>query len=224
MEKRRLVVTSIEEKDLGSGKKIYNCMTAGGTKYSCWSAKIKDFLNKEAEFDVFSKQNGEYVNWYIKLEDESSKSGNFGGKRPFVPSFKDSRESAILSAKTMTLSYCKDIVSALANSAQIKKDDVWTEVKKGYETLLPLLALDSIKEPAQSPQSHPQEPALTHTLKPVLITILKAKMAKMNFRSADMVDFAGGMCGIELKRDNGKDEIIWDISDEDANKLIAAMA
>lgn len=228
MEKRKLTITAIEEKDLGNGKKIFNCQTSSGIKYACWNAKIKDYIGKESDFDVFSKQQGDYTNWYIKLAEEGGFASGGFGKRPFTPSFKDSKDGAILSSKTMTLAYCKDIVVAGLTSAQVKFDPatVWEMVKTGYNALLPLLSLDSIKEPVVLPPAQPHGAEMSehrHTLKPVLITILKAKMQKMNFRANDMIDFAGALCGIELQKDAANDEIIWTISEEDAHKIITGM-
>src|SRR5512147_3049419 len=117
MEKRKLVLTGCEPKDIGNGRTIYNCVTAGGQKFSSWSAKVKEYLNKEHEFDVFMKETvgkdgNTYQNWFLKFEEENKGGGGGFQKRPYQPSFKDSQTAVILSARTMLLSYVKDLTVA----------------------------------------------------------------------------------------------------------------
>jgi len=156
-EKRKFQIVACETKELQGGKKLYNCVGSDGVKYACWEGKVLEFVLKgEREFNVFSKQNGEYTNWYIDLKEPGQGGGGgFGGKRPFVPSWKDSREGAMFSAKTFAASYAKDIVCAMLNSAQLKPESAYIELMKGFKQILPLFELEKLQEPTPAqPETH----------------------------------------------------------------------
>lgn len=182
-EKRKFNIVSCETKELQGGKKLYNCVGSDGVKYACWEGKVLEFVQKgEREFNVFSKQNGEYTNWYIDLKEPGQGGGGGFGKRPFTPSFRDSKDGIVLSSKTMVLSYCKDITAALVNSAQLKKEEVWAFTLAGFTYLLPALELDKIKEPTVAPpanaQGHVSGQSEQHSHSPLSVMLLEISVLK----------------------------------------------
>jgi len=226
MEKMKIKISRVEDAKTTSGKDVYHVFMDGTTQYySCWSARIKDYIGKEHEFNVDKKemqgQNGTWYAYTIKLPDD--KGGGGGGKAPYIPQFKDTRDGAVLSAKTMVLAYCKDLSVAFPSQSNkmFAFSDMIQNVKSAYKELIPLLDLDSIPEAPKQAPTQPQGHELPKsTLSPAKIAILKKKMLENKFRSQDMVDYAFGACGILLTWDVASDEIIWTISEAEAIKLI----
>lgn len=103
-EKRTLTIDSVEDKN---GFFIVHC---GSDKYATKTDKIKNFIGKTAEFNVASKQNGKYTNWYVNDPlPEIPSTGSSNG----APSSDDKN-------KYFVLSYAKDLTVAMINSAQLK--------------------------------------------------------------------------------------------------------
>jgi len=219
-EKRSLLITSITENPYtknGETKIYYNFMV-DGVQYSTTDAQIKQYVNKLHEFDVNESNGKFYVNF---PKAGAGKPWSGGGKAPYVAGFNQTKEGAILGAKTMTLSYCcEHLVGNMIASAQLKREDVAKEVIKLYNEILPVLALDQIKDaPIQAP-SAPQAPS--YKLRDPLLIMLKAKTR--GWTNIDIVSF-GTSLDISIPHDpiNG-DVFLEKISEADAQKLLNGLA
>jgi len=172
-EKKKITIVAIKENPW-KDKIYYNCITATGQEYSSTDAQVKQFLNVEHEFDVNESNGKAYINF-----PKGGQGGGGGGfsKKPFIPSFKDSRDAVVLSSKTMVLSYCKDVVCKQIETQLIKPETAWDKVKEGYAALLPLLALDTIKDPTPAPPMQPQGsvPGEPHTHPPLTAMLVEIK-------------------------------------------------
>ncbi len=157
-EKRKLNLVVFKEKKFDSGKTIYKCTTQDGQDYDCWEAKIKEFVGKgEHEFNVYSKERDGRTNWYIDLKEPGEKSGGgkWGGGKTYTPSFKDTAEGAKLTAKTMLMSYAKDLVCKHMEFKPVEFTDYLKNVGTAYAAMLPVIGLDGIKDPAPTDQKTP---------------------------------------------------------------------
>lgn len=192
----------------------------------CFTNRVLDFIGKELPAGATITPN-KNPNYHPKLN--IPKEGGeykpiFGGKRPFVPSFKDSRDAVILQAKSMVMSYCKDLATH-AEPSKVDFANLLKNVKTGFSELLPLLDLDKLSEP---PKTAPQEPTggiITPShppLKPALVNILKEKFK--GWHSTSIVKF-GGTVGLVIPHDTATGDIFWDkLIEEEANLIINEMS
>ena len=221
-EKVKILITGIEEKPWND-KIFYNCHTAMGMVYSTTDAQVKQYLNKEHEFDVTTVEKNGKTNHYINFP----KAGGFpagGGKKPFVPAFKDTRDGFIASNKGMLLSYSKDLANTYAQ-VQCPKSftDVLDNVKAAFEALSAIAKLDEIPAapvPAQNAPVQGQNAPVEYHLKPALESLLKGKFKSSNFTNRDIVEYCGNF-GVSIPNDpNSGDVFINKLSEADANLLI----
>lgn len=101
-ETKTLTIDSVEEKN------GFYIAHSGNMKYATKLPGIMNFPGKTATFNVGSKQNGKYTNWYINepLPELPASSGSNGS-------------SADDKNKMFILSYAKDITCALINSSRL---------------------------------------------------------------------------------------------------------
>ena len=164
-EKRTLDLVACKKKDIGNGKAVYKCTTKDGAAYDCWESKVEGFIGKgPSEFRVFSSERNGKTDWYIDLKDTGDRQGGgkwgggkWDGGKTYTPSFKDTADGARLTAKTMVLSYCKDLASSHAATSTVTFDTRVENVKKAYAALLPLVGLDHIQD--SKPAADTKQPA-----------------------------------------------------------------
>lgn len=191
----------------------------------CFTNRVLDFVGKElpAGATITPNKNPQYHPKLNIPKEGGDYKPIFGGKKPFTPSFKDSKEAVVLSAKTMVLSYCKDLAVAypIANGGYQGAIEM---VKLGFNSLLPLLDLDKLPEPPKMALESPTGgiPAPSHpALKPALVNILKEKFK--GWHSTTIVKFVGAL-GFELPHNKETGDIFWDkLIEEEANTIINEM-
>ena len=220
-------VLSVTPKTYSNGTKtLYHVVTEDGKLYTCFSERIKSKIGMEVEFDVVEKEyNGEKQYTMNLPKDSNAPQNFFGGKKPFVASFKDSREAVILQAKSMVLSYCKDTVNKMVEIQLLTPEKAWQEIENGFKKLLPLLDLDSLPQTSQfkpqegtGPLTVPSPP----TLKASLVTILREKFK--GWQNTSIVKFAGTE-GVILPHDTASGDVYFErLSEGEANTLINAMS
>jgi hypothetical protein len=227
-EKMKLLITEIKE-STWNDKTYYNCKTASGLELTTTDAEVKKYLNVEHEFDINSKPDKNNVTrHYINFPKQGGGGSGYPPKKSYMPTFKDSKDAAVLSAKTMILSYVKDL--AIKN-AEISGIPVTMEtVKTAFNSLLPVLDIDKLQESQKSASTESTGADTRHTLAPIPHELSAAKQAiinkhvkNMNFRAKDLIDYAGA-CGIEIGYDAEHDSaIIGKLTETDGEKLINAL-
>ena len=219
-------VLSVTPKPYGEGKTLYHVVCDDGKMYTCFSQRIKDMVGQTIEFDVVEKEYKGEKQYTLNLpKDPNAPQGFFGGaKRPFTPSFKDSREAVVLGGKTMVLSYVKDICNKNAEITGVATS--WETVKTGFKELIPLLDLDSLPKVAEikpegANQAIPEAPKVALSQAKQAIITQKCKI--LNFRAKDLIDYAA-VQGIELKYEPSTDTaLISQLSEDQGAKLIEAL-
>src|SRR3972149_1619982 len=115
----------------------------GETKIvDCFAERVLDFIGKEIPdgTTITPNKNPQY---HPKLNIPKDGQGEgyksfFGVKKPFIPSFKDSKEAVVLSAKTMVLSYCKDLAMVGRNDpSKVDFEQMIANVKTGFAKIIP---------------------------------------------------------------------------------------
>jgi hypothetical protein len=221
MEKMKLKITKVDDAKTSTGKDVWHAYAEGHQGYiSCWTPRIKDYIGKEQEFDVDKKemqgQNGAWFAYTIKLAGEQ---GSGGGRGFFTgggggKSYGD----PILTAKSMLMSYAKDIVVALI-AAGIYKD-----TKTDMAGLLDFYdAMAKKIIPVQAPPAPAPEQKTADTLSQAKQTIILQKMKIKNFRAKDLIDFAG-VQGLEIKYDAEHDTaLIGQLGEQEGAYLITCL-
>lgn len=153
-EKRTLELVAIEEKLLNSGKVLYKLVTKDAQKYECWESKVKEFMGKgPQEFEVYSKKSpdGQYTNWYIDLKEPGQRNGgggkSWGGGKPYQVAFGQTAEGEKLRAKTMLMSYAKDLAAKHMEFKPVDFADMTKNVAAAFTAMIPLLSLDQVRDP-----------------------------------------------------------------------------
>jgi hypothetical protein len=203
---------------------IYQAVCDNGKVYSCFSKRVMEKIGQEVEFEEVVRDYQGKPQYTMNLPKEGGGQGfkkwGGGGK---------SNQEIALGGKTMLLSYVKDVVVAgIEKGLILQIDAAFSEIKVGFETLLPLLDLDSIskvQEPVKQETLRADvEPTIEDPAKPAQIEIIKQKMKGKNFRATDLADFAGAMCSVELKYDASTDDIVWgQVTQAEANSIINSM-
>ncbi len=122
-------------------------VVAGGVVYDCMDKRCTEMVGKEVEFNVKDPSDPKY-HPKMSFSKEGGQAGGskFGGKGYQMP-FGQTMEGEKLRAKTMALSYSKDIVVQYMTN---KKDGPFAEIlaiiKLAYDTMLPMLGLDQIRD------------------------------------------------------------------------------
>jgi hypothetical protein len=127
-------------------------VVAGGIIYDCMSEKCLTMIGQEVEFEVKQPSDPKYhPTMKLPSAGGGGKSWGSGGKT-FVPSFKDTPTGAILSAKTMALSYAKDLASKFSDSrSTLTFEETIKNVEAAYPRLVTLLDLNSVPAAPAAP-------------------------------------------------------------------------
>jgi hypothetical protein len=202
----------------GTKGTLYHVVADNGKIYTCFSDRVKEKIGQEVEFEEVGKLYNNEMQYTMNLPKEA---GSFQGKQ--FKQYGKSPEEAIVGAKCMVLSYCKDLVVACTGTEVLSVEQASESLISAFKKVWVAIGIENDMKakitptPASTGAISGQEPH--HTLRASLVTILHAKMKKNNYRSKDMIDVAAAE-GIELKYDASSDGIIWLISEDEANKLI----
>lgn len=214
MEKMKLKISRVDDAKTPTGKDVYHAFIDGSTSYySCWSARIKDYIGKEQEFDVEKKemqgQNGPWYAYTIKLPPEAGK-GFFTGGRGFG--------DPILTAKTMLMAYAKDLMVALITAKQVPQEGsiLMINMLGFYDAMAKKII--PVALPAHAPAQKSAD-----TLSAAKQAIIQQKCKLLNFKAKDLIDF-GGAIGLEIKYDAPNDTaLIGQLDDQSAQHLINSL-
>jgi hypothetical protein len=134
-------------------------VVAGGVIYDCLSEQCMKLIGQTVEFEVKNPSDPKYhpTMKFPKAGGFGVNGGKgWGGGKTFIPSFKDTAEGARLSAKTMLMSYAKDLAVGFNQTHPVANfAAIVTNAEIAYKTLLPLLALDTVKDPKTAEQTQP---------------------------------------------------------------------
>jgi len=155
-------------------------VVAAGVVYDCMSEKCLGMVGQEVEFEVKQPSDPKY-HPTMKLP---STGGNGGGKswggggKTYTPSFKDTREGAILSARTMALSYAKDLIVSTKDHIPMDVEGLAKAMEAMYPRIVALLDLGSVPVTA-APLPAPAEKSGNNGGEPKLLAKMIAEINSM---------------------------------------------
>lgn len=125
-------------------------VVAGGIVYDCMDKRCLEIIGQEIEFEMKSASDSKY---HPRMRfPKANQSGHGKFVKGFQVPFEQTAEGQKLKAKTMVLSYAKDIIIHF-----LKPDFPFNEcianVKLAYDAMIPLLWLDQIQDLKQQPVS-----------------------------------------------------------------------
>jgi hypothetical protein len=127
-------------------------VVAGGVVYDCMDKKCMDLIGQEVEFEVNQASDPKYhPRMRFQKGGGQQDRKNFGGKG-YQIAFAQTAEGEKLKAKTMALSYAKDmVVQFMTQKANMPFAECLTNIKSAYDTMLPILGLDQIRDVREQP-------------------------------------------------------------------------
>ena len=127
-------------------------VVAAGVIYDCLNKRIMELVGQEVEYEVKKASDAKYHDTMKLAGPGGQQSGGrtFSGK-PFQIAFGQTAEGEKLRAKTMTLSYAKDMAvqAYVAGKGSASFAECVANVKAAFDGMLPLLHLDQIQEKPQ---------------------------------------------------------------------------
>lgn len=122
-------------------------VVAGGVVYDCMDKKCMEQVGQEVEFEVKQASDPKYHPRMRMKGEGGQRPWDKSGGRGYQISFAQTAEGEKLKAKTMVLSYAKDMVNQFMTHNPDKPfAESLTNIKSAFETILPLLRLDQVRD------------------------------------------------------------------------------
>lgn len=201
-------------------------MVDGATKIvDCMTKRVLDWIGKEVPGATLTPNKNPQYHDKLNIPKEGQGEGYKpffgGGKKPYTPSFKDSKDAVVLNTKAMLLSYCKDLALGQNDLVKMSFSDILKNVETGFKTLYPLLGIDNLPESPKSASTESTVASQGHhhpPLKPALVAILKQKFK--GWTNVDIVKYIGTL-GFEMPHDSVSGDVYFDrLIEEEANTII----
>ena len=210
-EKMKLLITGIKETKWND-KTYYNCTTAVGTEYTTTDEQVKQYVGKEHEFDVNSKED---KNGNMKHYINFPKAGGGGGSK-WTSGGKNYGPDPTITAKNTVIMQLVEIVKIYQKTIDTPEKAI-SFVKDNMNTLWDAYGykVPEIKpqEPTGASHGHHHSP-----LKPALVAILKEKFK--GWSNISIVKYVGTL-GFEMPHDKISGDVYFDrLIEEEANTII----